>query len=103
MSAILVCVALSAILTKTEEQCPNSGYSIEGQILSNLADDIAISNAVIRELQSFDNALAANAKDIELEINLNKTVFMTKDKSKPQLDVKIYGKGIKHVTEFVYF
>ena len=78
---------------------------LEAKFFSNLAhaDDSAVTNRDIQELQDFVNALAANAKDISLEINLKKTDFMTTDKTKHQLDIKIYEKIIKQVTEFVYF
>ena len=67
---------------RAKNKCPDSGYSIGGQILSNLADadDIAVTNKDIQELQDFLNALAANAKDIGLEINLKKTECITTDK-----------------------
>ena len=61
-----------------------------------------MTNKDIQELQDFVNTLDANAKDIHLEMNLKKTEFMTTDKTQPQLDIKIYGKSIKQVTELVY-
>ena len=63
LSAILFCIVLASVILKTEQQCPDSGYSIGGQILSNLsyADDIALLNIDIASLQRFINALALNA------------------------------------------
>ena len=104
LSAILFCIVLASVILKTEEQCPYSGYSVGGQILSNLAyaDDIALANRDIQSLQNFVNVLAANAKEIGLELNLKKTECMTTEKTQPQLNIKIYGKPIKQVSEFIY-
>ena len=103
LSAILFCVALAAIILKTEEE-ENSGFSIGGQIISNLsyADDIAASNTNIDSLQNFINRLAMNASEVGLEFNLDKTVCMTTDKDQPNLAITIYGKPIQQVTDFVY-
>jgi hypothetical protein len=103
LSAILFCVVLAAVILKTEEE-NNTGFSIGGQILSNLsyADDIAAINTDITNLQDFINRLAANAKEVGLEINLGKTVCMTTDKTQPNLGITIYGKPIKQVIDFVY-
>ena len=103
LSAILFCIALSAILAKTEEET-GTGYSINGHIISNLAyaDDLAALNSNINELQNFVNKLAENAEEIGLKINLKKTVTMTTDKHQPELNIKIYGKPIKQVTQFIY-
>ena len=62
LSAILFCIALAYVIRQTEEQCPNSGYSIGGQIISNLAyaDDIALTGRDVGQLQNFVTALAAN-------------------------------------------
>ena len=88
LSAILFCIVLASVILKTEQQCPDSGYSIDGQILSNL--------------QRFITALALNAKEIGLDINLTKTECMTTAKDQPRLNITINGKPIKQVTEFVY-
>ena len=103
LSAILFCVALAAVMLKTEESC-NSGFSIGGHILSNLsyADDIALTNECPIKLQQFVNELAKNAKEIGLEINLSKTESMSTDKQQLPLNLTIYGKPIKQVTEFIY-
>ena len=60
LSAILFCVALAAVILKTEEAC-NSGYPIGGCILPNLsyADDIALVNDCLKNLQLFVDALSA--------------------------------------------
>ena len=91
LSAILFCVALSAVILKTEENC-NHGYSVGGQIISNLAyaDNIAVTNSDIKLLQHFVDNLTSNAKEIELEINLKKMVSMTTDKTQPKLNIYIY-------------
>ena len=90
LSAILFCIVLASVLLKTEEQCPQSGFSIGGQILSNLAyaDDIALINKNIVQLQNFVNSLAENAKEIGLEINLKKTECMTTAKDQTVLNIK---------------
>ena len=64
LSAILFCVALAAVILKTEDSC-QSGYSIGGYLLSNLsyADDIAVVNDCLAHLQSFVDALSENARE----------------------------------------
>ena len=103
LSAILFCVALAAVMLRTEETC-QSGFSIGGQILTNLsyADDIALTNECPSKLQLFVNELANNAKEIGLEINLTKTECMSTDKEQTPLNLTIYDKAIKQVTEFIY-
>ena len=103
LSAILFCVALAAVMLKTEEVC-KSGFSIGGYTLSNLsyADDIALLNECSLKLQEFVNELAENAKEIGLEINLKKTECMSTAKLQPDLNISIYGKPIKQVTQFIY-
>ena len=61
LSAILFCVALAAVMLKTNQDC-NSGYNIGGHILSNLsyADDIAAVDTNPTDLQNFINKLAEN-------------------------------------------
>ena len=90
-------------MLKTNQDC-NSGYNIGDHILSNLsyADDIAAVDTNLTDLQIFINKLAENAKEVGLTINLSKTVCMTTDKPKPLLNVTIYNKPIKQVTEFIY-
>ena len=103
LSAILFCVALAAVILKTEDVC-NTGFSIGGHIISNLsyADDIALSNTCPANLQLFVNELAKNASDIGLEINLSKTECMSTNKEQLPLNISIYDKPIKQVTEFIY-
>ena len=103
LSAILFCVALAAVMLKTEEVC-KSGFSIGGITLSNLsyADDIALLNECSLKLQEFVNELAKNAKEIGLEINLKKTECMSTAKLQPDLNISIYGKPIKQVNQFIY-
>ena len=88
-SAILFCIVLSSVIMKTEEQSPDSGYSVGGQILSNLAyaDDIALANRDIHDLQNFVNVLATNAKDIGLKIYISKENRMH-DYSKNSTSIK---------------
>ena len=104
LSAILFCIVLASVILKTEQQCPDSGYSIGGQILSNLsyADDIALLNIDIASLQRFINALALNANEIGVDINLMKTECMTTAKDQLRLNITINGKPVKQVIEFVY-
>ena len=89
LSAILFCVALAAVILKTEDSC-QSGYPIGGRILSNLsyADDIAVVNDRLTNLQSFINALSENAKEIGLHINLTKTNCMATDKVQNSMNIK---------------
>ena len=103
LSAILFCVALAAVILKTEDSC-QSGYAIGGRILSNLSysDDIAVTNNCLKNLQSFIDALSDNAKEIGLEINLTKTNSMSTDKIQKPMNIKIYGKTLEQVTEFIY-
>ena len=103
LSAVLFCVALAAVMLKTEEVC-DSGFSIGGRILSNLsyADDIALLNECSTKLQLFVNELAKNAKEVGLEINLAKTKSMSTDKLQLPLNITIYDQSIKQVTEFIY-
>ena len=53
LSAILFCIVIAAIITKSEEDC-QSGFSIGGQFLSNLsyADDISLVNNVTSDLST---------------------------------------------------
>ena len=103
LSAVLFCVALASVILKTEEVC-GSGFSIGGRILSNLsyADDIALLNECSVKLQNFVDELAKNAKEVGLEINLSKTKSMSTDKLQQPLNITIYNKPIKQVTDFVY-
>ena len=103
LSAILFCVALAAVILKTEDSC-QSGYPIGGRVLSNLsyADDIAVVNDCLVHLQSFVDALSENAQEIGLQINLSKTDCMTTDKLQTAMNIKIYGQPLKQVTEFIY-
>ena len=103
LSAILFCVALAAVILKTEDSC-QSGYSIGGRLLSNLsyADDIAVVNDCLANLQLFIDALSENAEEIGLKINLTKTNCMTTDKLQNPMNIKIYGKTLKQVTDFIY-
>ena len=103
LSAILFCVALAAVILKTEDNC-QTGFSIGGRILSNLsyADDIALVNECLSHLQAFVDALSENAKEIGLEINLTKTNSMSTDKMQNPMNIKIYGQALKQVNEFIY-
>ena len=101
--SVLFCVALAAVLFKTEEAC-GSGFSIGGIDISNLsyADDIALLNECSLKLQHFVDELAKNAKEIGLEINLKKTGCMSTNKLQQDLNLTIYGKPIKQVSQFIY-
>ena len=103
LSAILFCIVIAAILSKTEDEC-QSGFSIGGHLLSNLsyADDISAVNESCQNLQSFVDSLAKNAAETGLSINVSKTKCMTTDKSNPDLNIKINGKLIEQVSEFTY-
>ena len=104
LSAILFCAALSAVIFKTEEECIDSGFIVGRKLISNLsyADDIALTNSSIGNLQSFLNRLCINAKEIGLRINLAKTVVMTTDINQLNIDIRLNNKKIDQVHEFVY-
>ena len=103
LSAILFCLVITAVISKAENEC-DSGFSIGGQLLSNLsyADDIAAVSKSQIDLQNFLNSLARHATEVGLSINVSKTECMTTDKSNQPLHLSIYDKPIKQVTEFVY-
>ena len=102
LSAILFCIVIAAIITKSEEDC-QSGFSIGGQLLSNLsyADDIALVNNVTSDLQQFIDSLVKHSAEVGLFINVSKTECMTTDPDS-DLILTINGKRIKQVEEFVY-
>ena len=66
------------------------------------ADDITLLNECPTKLQNFVNELAKNARELGLEINLSKTKSMSTEKTQLPLNITIYGKLIKQVTEFIY-
>ena len=103
LSAILFCIVVPAILTKTEYEC-QSGFSIGEHQLSSLnyADDISAINESSKKLQSFVDSLSKKAAETELSINVSKTRCMTTDKSNPDLNIKINGKLIEQVSECTY-
>ena len=103
LSAILFCIVIASIINKTESSC-NSGFSIGGHLLSNLgyADDIAILNNSEIEIQKFIDILSKNAEEVGLFINVSKTKCMSTHKNKQPLNLTVYGKQVKQVTEFIY-
>jgi len=48
------------------------------------------------------NELSKNVKEIGLEINVKKTECMSTDKEQHPLNITIYDKPIKQVTQFIY-
>ena len=90
VSAILFCVALAALMLKTEESC-NSGFSIGSHIIYNLsyADDISLTTECPIKLQSFVNQLTINAKEIGLKTNLTKTESVRTDKLQHPLNLHL--------------
>ena len=103
LSALLFCIVIASIILKTEEEC-NSGFSIGGQLLSNLsyADDIAAVNSSSQELQKYLHALARHSAEVGLFVNVSKTKCMSTDKNNQPLNLTIYDKTIEQVSEFVY-
>ena len=103
LSALLFCIIVASIILKTEEEC-NTGFSIGGQLLSNLsyADDIAAINNNHVKLQLFIDSLAKHAAEVGLFINIAKTKCMTTAKSNKILNLTIYNKQIKQVNDFIY-
>ena len=55
-----------------------------------------------KELQQFLNCVVKYSAEVGLFVNVSKTECMTTDKNSPPLNITIYGKPIKHVSEFVY-
>ena len=102
LSALLFCIVIAAIITKAEEDC-QTGFSIGGQLLSNLtyADDIALINRTQKDLQQFIDSLVKHSAEVGLYINVSKTECMTTDPN-TDLVLNINGKRIKQVSEFVY-
>ena len=80
LAAILFCIIVASIILLSEEEC-DTGFSIGGQILSNLsyADDIAVMSHDRVKLHKLIDALAKHAKNIGLSINISKTKCMTTD------------------------
>ena len=103
LSAILFCVALAAVILRTED-ATNTGLSIGGHIISNLsyADDIALTINSPANLKHFVNELTDNAKEIVFELYLSKTEYMITNKHQIPLNLTIYYKPIKQVSEFIY-
>ena len=103
LSALLFCIVIAAIIMKAESEC-NFGYSIGGHLLSNLsyADDIAAITSSCKELQQFLDCVVKHSADVGLFINVSKTKCMATDKKSPTLNITIYGKPIKQVSEFIY-
>ena len=101
LSALLFCIIIAAIITKSEE-C-QSGFSIGGQLLSNLsyADDIALINSKSNDLQQFIDPLVKHSAEVGLHINVSKTECMS---TNPDTILSLYinNKQIKQVNEFVY-
>ena len=96
LPALLFCIIVASINLQTEEEC-NTGFSICGQLLSNLsyADDIAAINNNHVKLQLFINSLAKQAAEVGLFINISKTKCMTTAKNNQILNLTIYNKQIK--------
>ena len=102
LSALLFCNEIASTILKAESDC-KSGFSIGGQLLSNLtyADDIAATNRSEKELQTFLDCLVKYSSEVGLFINISKTKCPTTDKN-TNLHLTINGKPIKQVNEFVY-
>ncbi len=103
LSAILFCIVIAAIQQQVEEEC-NSGISMGGHLISNLsyADDIAVVSDSVDELQKYLDSLSYHSSKVGLKINVAKTKCMSITKEPHQLQLKIYGKEIEEVSEFVY-
>ena len=103
LSALLFCIVIATVILQAEAEC-NSRYSIGGNLISNLsyADDIAAISRSSTELQQFLNCVVKYSAEVGLFVNVSKTECMTTDKNSPPLNITIYGKPIKHVSEFVY-
>ncbi len=104
LSAILFCVVIAAILQQVEEEC-SSGVTMGGHLISNLsyADDIAVISNSVNGLQEYLDALSHHSSLVGLHINVGKTKCMSIDKEPLRdLRLKIYGKEIETVSEFVY-
>ena len=102
LSALLFCIVIATFILEAESEC-KSGFSIGGQLLSNLtyADDIAATNRSQRELQTFLDCLVKYSSEVGLHINVSKTECMTTAKNHT-LHLTVNGKQIKQVNDFVY-
>ena len=91
-------IVIAAIISKAESDC-ESGYSIDGHLLSNLAyaDDIAAINSTKGQLQEFLNCIVKYSAEVGLHIKVSKTECMTTAKN-CDLRITINGKQIKQVT-----
>ena len=103
LSALLFCIVIAATILKSETEC-NSGFSIGGNLLSNLiyADAIAAISGSSQELQAFLDCLVKYSSEVGLFVNISKTKCMTTDKSDQPLHLTIYGKPIVQVSDFIY-
>ena len=102
LSALLFCIVIAAIISKAEHDC-KTGYSIGGQILSNLAyaDDIAAIDTSQKRSQNFLDCIVRYSAEVGLHINVSKTECMTTAKN-TKFHLTINGKIVKQVSEFVY-
>ena len=73
LSALLFCIVIAAIISKAEHDC-KTGYSIGGQILSNLAyaDDIAAIDTSQKRSQNFLDCIVRYSAEVGLHINVSK-------------------------------
>ena len=113
LAPLLFCIVIAAVIYKTEEatklctagEDKYSGYSIGGEVISNLgyADDLAITNSDKQKLQEFLDNFTKYASDVGLQINIKKTKVMTTDKQDTSIsNILIDGKHIEQVNEFTY-
>ncbi len=103
LSAILFCIVIASVLQKVEEEC-NSGFTIGGQLISNLsyADNIAVVGSSMESLHKYLDALVSHAEEVGFHVNASKTKFMSTDKSQRILQPTIYDKDIECVSDLVY-
>ena len=93
---------IAAITWKSESDC-QSGFSIGGELISNLtyADDIALVNTSQKDLQKFIDCLVKYSAGVGLYVNVSKTECMSTDQNS-NLHLTINGKKVKQVKTFIY-
>ena len=104
MACLLFCLVLAIVIQKTEEQNPESGMRIGGEILSNLAysDDTSIMGIEQKLTQKFLNDFSKNASEVGLKINIDKTKCLAISKKERKLDINLGEKKPEQETEFEY-
>ena len=80
------------------------GAKVNGQIINNLrfADDIVLLAESKKDLQALVSKVDAFSKKFGLTINISKTEVQVISREKVQIDIKIDGKTLEQVENFIY-